>query len=539
MLTKEEKNYTYQLPNDNNVPVLNTTKNNSLIIIGANGSGKSKLGEWMEKNNLNNVHRIGAQRSLVFGDYIIQKSYEQATNLLTFGYEQPQPTHNARWNHQNYTSTLLNDYENVLSALIALKNNQQEEYLNDCKKRESEGKCHTPVPDTVIDVFKRIWKSIFPQRNINFDDAKVTASYEINNQSQNYRGRDMSDGERVALYLIAQSLVIPKNKTIIIDEPEIHLHRSIMNRLWTAIENERKDCFFIYITHDTQFAANHKQSKKIWVKNFNGKSWEIIEVNDNSLPEELLLNILGNRKPVLFVEGTADSYDTKLYSEIYKEYYVIPCGSCINIINSTKAMKQNSHLHHLICYGLIDIDFRTEEEIYSLLKNGIYTIDVAEIENLFLVEELLITVNKILGFNDNDNVDKIKHYVSDIFSKQITRQICAAITSELKYRLSAIAIEGKNDSEVQQSFINAYNNIKFNDIKNNKEKSFHAILKSNDYKKILKIFNFKGLSLSIGKFFELQNKNYPEFVIRQLQGTSSENIKKAIKKYLPDFDSER
>lgn len=51
----------------------------------------------------------------------------------------------------------------------------------------------------------------------------------------------MSDGERVGLYLIAQCLCIPENKTIIIDEPEIHLHRSIMDRLWTAIEAERED----------------------------------------------------------------------------------------------------------------------------------------------------------------------------------------------------------------------------------------------------------------------------------------------------------
>ena len=79
----------------------------------------------------------------------------------------------------------------------------------------------------------------------------------------------MSDGERVALYLIAQCLCIPQNKTIIIDEPEIHLHRSIMNKLWAEIEKNRPDCLFVYITHDTQFAANHIQSEKYWIKEYN------------------------------------------------------------------------------------------------------------------------------------------------------------------------------------------------------------------------------------------------------------------------------
>ena len=50
------------------------------------------------------------------------------------------------------------------------------------------------------------------------------AGLEKNGEHLEYKGRDMSDGERVGLYLIAQCLCIPKNKTIIIDEPEIHLH---------------------------------------------------------------------------------------------------------------------------------------------------------------------------------------------------------------------------------------------------------------------------------------------------------------------------
>ena len=91
----------------------------------------------------------------------------------------------------------------------------------------------------------------------------------MNSNDKEYPGRDMSDGERVVLYLIAQALSVPNNKILIVDEPEIHLHRSIMNRLWTAIEDERQDCLFIYITHDTQFAANHQDTKKIWVKSFN------------------------------------------------------------------------------------------------------------------------------------------------------------------------------------------------------------------------------------------------------------------------------
>ena len=117
--------YKYYLPNGSNQRIEYTTQNNSVIIIGANGSGKSKLGEWMEKRDEITTHRIGAQRSLVFGQYIQQKSYEQATNLLVYGHESQRGNHDQRWGFDgekyNYTATLLNDYENVLSALVALK----------------------------------------------------------------------------------------------------------------------------------------------------------------------------------------------------------------------------------------------------------------------------------------------------------------------------------------------------------------------------------------------------------------------------------
>ena len=97
----------------------------------------------------------------------------------------------------------------------------------------------------------------------------------------------MSDGERSVLYLASQVLTVPKDKILIIDEPELHLHPSIMNSLWKSLEKMREDCLFIYITHDTEFAALHSNSDKIWVKEYDGKNWKLEEIKDNELPEEL------------------------------------------------------------------------------------------------------------------------------------------------------------------------------------------------------------------------------------------------------------
>lgn len=532
--------FTYFLPNKNNTCTEYNTSSNSVIIIGANGSGKSKLGAWIEKSDVQNTHRIGAQRSLEFGTYIKQMSYEQATNKLISGSDGNTDNHDNRWKWDvedrlhNYTSSLLVDYESVLSAIWAKQIKQQSEYVEQCRVKDAAGQSHNAVPEMVIDKLAHIWTSVFPHRDIDFTDGKVTASFTRGETPIQYKGKDMSDGERVALYLMCQALGIPANKTIIIDEPELHLHRSIMNRLWSAIEQERQDCLFIYITHDTQFAANHRQSEKIWVKEFDGTNWVFEKVEESTLPEQLLLDIMGNRRKVLFVEGTNDSYDTQLYAHLFNEYYVVPCGGCSKVIEQTKAMRANPQLHDLECYGLIDRDYRCDAEIENLQRDGIYVLDVAEVENLFIVEELLQAVNQIQGFTDQSRVDAVKSYIIDTrFSGEINKQIRSATVSEIKYRLSTLDVSGQADEEIQGELSHFFENFDYSTIKQPIEEAFTTAKTTQDYKRVLKLFNRKSLMDSIGHHLGLTNQDYSKYILRQLSGTNADVIKSAVAPYLP------
>jgi predicted ATP-dependent endonuclease of OLD family len=53
---------------------------------------------------------------------------------------------------------------------------------------------------------------------------------------KSYAGGEMSDGERAIFYFLGQCLVAPENAAIIIDEPEAHVHKSILQQLWNSIE---------------------------------------------------------------------------------------------------------------------------------------------------------------------------------------------------------------------------------------------------------------------------------------------------------------
>ena len=247
--------YTYWLPDENGNRTEHTTESNSLIIVGANGAGKSKLGAWIEQQNFDKVHRIGAQRSLVYNENIQLKSYTDAENYVFYGtdisingYARINKSH--RWN-KKYTTTLLNDFENVLAALLAKNNNEEHDFVAACKNSEKEGMQKPDVPIMVIDKLKQIWDEVLPQRKLFMNDSKFYALFKKDGSEVQYSATEMSDGERAVLYLAAQVLCVPPAKILIVDEPELHLHRSIMNCLWTALEQCRPDCLFMYITHDT------------------------------------------------------------------------------------------------------------------------------------------------------------------------------------------------------------------------------------------------------------------------------------------------
>ena len=525
--------FTYFLPGENNIKQENSTESNSIVIIGANGSGKSKLGAWIEKQALNEIHRIGGQRSLNFNENISLKNYREALDYVFYGSDN---MHNkiVRWGGNHETTTMLNDFEYALAAFLALKHNDCDKFLKDCREAEVKQAERPEIPCTVEDKLIAVWNTIFPHRNIVIDDSKFYALVDKNGKKEKYFATEMSDGERAVLYLIVQVLCIPYNKTLIIDEPELHLHRSIMSRLWKGLEQVRPDCLFIYITHDTEFAALHSQADKIWVKSYDGITWQFEKLTDSELPEALLLEILGSRKPILFVEGEKNSLDTQLYTELYPQFHVIACGSCTQVIVRTKVFQKTKNLHGIDVYGIIDRDYRTENEIDSYKKDNIFTIDVAEVENLFLVEELIKIVAKHEIKNENEIFETIKKYIlNERLKKQIDSQICQSVVADIKYRLQLADISSKNESRAKDSLNYAIASLDYDLIKSTHEEKFQTICKNENYADILKFFNEKCLANSIGQYFGKRNDDYCPLVLRMLQSGKHPEIVEALAKYLP------
>lgn len=519
-----------------------------VVLLGANGSGKTRFSVRIEEMNdpkFNSwnvteefpVHRITAQKSLSIQDSISILDNDSSKRDLFFG-GADQHAYKLNYRFGAHPATfLLDDYNKALSLLFSQENNElQQAHLADKQAVLQNEERPAPIT-TIVEKATSIWNELLPHRRIDLSGNGVHVLY----GEDRYHGKEMSDGERVMLYMICQVLVQRPNTLLIIDEPELHIHKSIVEKLWTMLESERKDCVFMYITHDLNFAMSRIDSKILWIKQYDGTDWvyDTIESTEFSeLPEELLYEIIGTRQKIVFVEGEKDSYDYPLYQEIYRDkgYHVIPCGGCQEVVRLVKAKKVYQKLNSIEVYGIVDRDFRTEQEIEALQKDGVFCLDVAEVENLFMVPELLDIMEKVLVCPDG-TAQGAKQFISDLYSQNIDNQVSLALAQEMKHQLSLFELGGKRQTpqEIKAKIDAKFSVEKIAGFLAEKEAIYNS---ATDIPAILRVFNFKDLSKKIGSKFGLSDRGeFPQRVLRVLRQNHLEHdsVLDAIKRYTPDL----
>lgn len=291
-----------------------------LVVVGANSAGKTRFGSWIEEHNYEKVHRISAQKSLSMPSFVSTTSIEIAKEELLYGVHTNDKNwlklygrKNSRWNN-NLNTSLLNDYEKLMVLL------HSEEYERSVYYKDHGGE----KPITKLDKIQQIWQSVLPHRKLE-KRAGVIDIYPDGQSDKKYNGSEMSDGERCIFYLIGEVLCAPEKSIIIIDEPEMHIHVSLIKHLFDLIEAERPDCAFIYLTHSIDFAFSRQNAVKIWAKSYEDEKWDYEILSDEMpIPEQLYLEILGSRLPVIFIEGDNSSIDYEIYSQVFTDYTLKP-----------------------------------------------------------------------------------------------------------------------------------------------------------------------------------------------------------------------
>mgnify|MGYP000414178248 CR=1 FL=1 len=507
----------------------------SLLFVGANGAGKTRLGAWIEFNSpeSSRVHRISAQKSLTMPDTATPTAIDLAKDDLLFGHIKHGIGNKSgfRWS-SNPAVAFLNDFEKLMVYLFSDHTEEGSKYLQAAKMTAD----RVAPPTTKIEIVKRIWEKIYPHRELVLGGLTIETRL-IGKEAKTYKASEMSDGERVSFYLIGQCLAAPKNGIIVIDEPELHLHKSVQNPLWSEIEQLRPDCLFIYLTHDVDFAAAKEGTKKIWLQSFDGHNWEWEALQSSgTMPEELLLEILGSRKPIVFVEGDSNSPDTALYTAVLEDYLVIPRGGCSQVIQSVKALKANPQIHHLEVFGIIDRDRRVQVEIDQLEKDSIYVLGVAEVENLFCTKEVLQVVSNRLARDPVADFQSVSDTVFKRLQSELEKQVSLKVSSEIKFQLNMLDASQKGVEAISEALQKLANGIDVPTIYAKTHAEYSDAIENKDYEALLALYNRKTLSAQVSGALGLANKGLPETVVRLAKGEGRHEITNAVKKYFGNFE---
>jgi hypothetical protein len=506
---------------------------NQLVVVGANGSGKTRFGSKIEQTYIGQTHRVSAQKSLSFPKDVSPKSKKRAEIEFVYGhyYENQNEQYHFqtkggnRWGG-NFNTHLLNDYEKLL---VLLHTEEYEESLN-----YKEGRIEKPI--TKLDRVQHIWEAVLPHRKL-LKRAGVVEAYPSGQQDGKYNAAEMSDGERVIFYLVGEVICAPNNSIMIIDEPEIHIHRSLVKNLFDLIEIERPDCTFVYLTHDIDFAFTRQSAVKIWAKSFDGNgTWDYEFLDDHSpIPEQLYLEVLGSRKPVIFLEGDSSSIDYELYEQVYSKHTIKPLGSCEKVIQTVKAFNEQNNFHHLESFGIIDRDRRPLADIPKLNSAKIWVLDTAEAENLLLLEDVVKIVAVHMGKDPEDVWKQVKSNLIGFFKTEMESQILLHFKEAIRRKFLGLTDFASKEINVAVEEIDlAYASVDKPKIYDEVKQEFETVVAKSDYEAILRLFNLKNALIPQSKVCELtgiRNKEeYRKMIVTILKRNDAQSmtIKNAI-----------
>lgn len=404
--------FSLQIPSPDQPTAITIETGSSAVFVGANGGGKTRLAAYIEETLQLNAHRIAAHRALNLNPAVAKISEEQALWGLRTGNAsitaQIGHRNGHRW-QSNSGVSLLNDFDYLIQALFADQANKS--LITHQRVRRGD---LTPALPTKLERLVEIWERVLPHRRlyVTGDNIEVNAR----NDAPNYPASEMSDGERAIFYMIGQALTAAGESLLIFDEPELHVHRSIMAKLWDELEGERHDCGFVYITHDLEFAAS-RAAQKFVVRNYvPTPAWTLEPVPaDTGFDESIATLILGSRRPILFVEGTGTSLDLAIYRCCFSEWTVIPRGSCEEVVHSVVTMRRNQDLTRITCTGIVDADDYQPEDIDYLRDLGISVLSVSEIENVILLPAVSQAIAESEGYTGAELQQRLDDLRAAIF----------------------------------------------------------------------------------------------------------------------------
>ena len=275
-----------------------------LFVLGANGSGKSSLMFHFNAHNVGKTRKISAHRQTwMQSDSLDLTPSGKVSTEQQIKQEDRNVRSRFRDNYAGQRASLtifdLIDSENIRARAIASAYDAKDD-----ERLTEAGRTEAPI--TIINEI--LLESNMPIKISIEANERLTASKDGGDA---YSASELSDGERNSLLIAGSVLTAPKGTLIILDEPERHLHRSIISPLLKELFSRRSDCAFVVSTHESELPLVHPTARTLLLRScsFSGgkqdpKSWEADELSEgDQIDDDLKRDLIGARRNILFVEG--------------------------------------------------------------------------------------------------------------------------------------------------------------------------------------------------------------------------------------------
>ena len=493
-----------------------------ITVVGANGSGKTRF--------VNRMMEYAGEKAFCFSalDAIYSTKDEKPENCITRQYRQMVQ------DAQFVKPVADTEFEMLLYMLIT------DEMTDLLSYKLQKAGTDTPVeiPKTKIDTVIRLWKKVFPKNEVLRGSGLIR--FKNDSGEGEFKPLQLSQGEKAVFFYIGASLYAPHGSISFVDSPTMFLHQSITQSLWSAIEELRSDCTFVYQTHDLEFPASRTDNLTIWVRSCDiaKDEWdyEIVHPHEK-LSEQLILDIIGSRKPVLFVEGDdSHSIDIRLYSLIFPEYTVKPMGSCNKVIETVRSFNDMQSFHRLDSSGIVVRDRLNEEEVSYLREKRIYVPDVAEVENIFMLEGVIRTIAAMKGKKDMDVFMRVRSSVLAMFKGELRQQALMHTRHRVKHTVEVIVDQKfPNITALEQHLENLVDKIRPHAIYDRLCREFNIYVQHSDYNAVLRVYNQKSMLIdsNVAQLCGLRSKDeYIKTVLNVLRhgGKEADKIRATIKR---------
>lgn len=248
-----------------------------------------------------------------------------------------------------------------------------------------------------------------------------------------------------------------------------------------------------------------------------------------------MLEIIGNRKDVIFCEGESGKLDSTVYQLVYPNHHIIPRGGGDKVIEATKAFRANASLHHLTAHGIIDSDYKEPAEIAALSGHNVHTISVAEVENLFCIEPVLRIIAEHLELDANSKVNEVIDFLIASLKSEFDLQVSSKAEKIIEYQLGAFSKESNSKQGLQDGLNTTVGRIDIPVTYEETRLAFQTAIDERNLEQLLLIYNRKTLLNRLSGIFGLANGEYGKLLVRLLKGSRQTEIIEALKQYLPEI----